>query len=129
MEVWLDQKHYIEKMSELEEGEKQGTAASDGGISNTMAERVKAMVRCLMWVACATTMNIAAEVALLANSQPQTQITVRKANKCVRYLKATSEKGLVFRRLQEPLAVMAFGDAAFQNLPNAESSRVALPFP
>ena len=76
----------------------------------------------LMWLACVTRPDIAAAVSLLSRaSVAPTVDSILQANKLVRYAKQTKHCYLVFKKFDEKTNLLAYGDAAFQNVDDGDT--------
>ena len=91
-------------------------------LTPTEYRRFRRMLGALTWVASTTRPDIAVSVSRLASfATDPTTTHFNQSEKIRRYLMSTIHESLVYQRLNEPVEVIAFSDAAFQNLPDAGS--------
>jgi len=90
-------------------------------LSASEQQKLRAVIGTLMWVACSTRPDISVDVSVsAAKLNSPTHGDLKRVNKIVRYLKGTANNTIKYRKMGNgDLKIIAFGDAAFQNLTNA----------
>ena len=119
--VTLDQRQYIENIPPLEPIAN-GESRDSDTLSSNEYPSYRRILGSLMWVASSTRPDIASSISRLSTTARNPSVNDwNQAEKIRRYLMTTTHEKLTYSKLDSRTRILAYSDAAFQNLPEAGS--------
>ena len=120
--VALSQKQYIRSLIPIELSQ-QRRQQSESVLNAHELTQVRGLLGALQWVASQTVAKISAELGILQSRvATPTVLLALDANRLLRRLRQDQEVDLISRRMDEPVCVVCWSDAAWANRPDGSSA-------